>query len=54
MKNNYQKKATKSKVAKIECVCFKETKATLQLNDNEWICDDCAQSISGHATDMGY
>lgn len=49
-----KKKATKNKVAKKECVFCKAYNATLLLDHNNWICNDCAQSISDHATDMGY
>lgn len=34
---------------KHHCVVCKEMKATLQLDDTDWICEDCAQ----HMSDMG-
>lgn len=43
MGKNLTKRATRKKVAKSKCVCCKEFKATLQINENEWICNDCAQ-----------
>lgn len=33
-------------------VCGK--KATLQNEDDSLICEECAQSISSHAAEMGY
>jgi hypothetical protein len=45
------KNATKKKVAKNKCVCCKENNATLQMNDYEWICKDCAQNANDTAMD---
>jgi ribosomal protein L37AE/L43A len=44
----------KRKIKTAKCVNCDRRNATLQLNDKEWICEDCAQSISSHASEMGY
>jgi ribosomal protein L37AE/L43A len=44
----------KRKIKPAKCVNCDRRNATLQLNDKEWICEDCAQSISSHASEMGY
>jgi ribosomal protein L37AE/L43A len=47
-----EKKATLKKVAKIKniCVCCNEPNAAIELNDKEWICEDCAQNMN----DLGH
>lgn len=34
------------RLGKHSCVVCKEKKATLQLNETDWICEDCAQHMS--------
>lgn len=36
------------------CVVCEEQKGELQLSKTDWICEECAQTISSHASDMGY
>jgi len=45
-----QKKPPKNRQPKRKCVNCDRHKATLQLNDHDWICEDCAQYMSdaGH------
>lgn len=48
-----QEKATAATVVEKKCIyCGKS--AELQNDNDSWICEDCAQSTSSHATDMGY
>ncbi|MDY7965420.1 hypothetical protein P4I85_15085 [Bacillus cereus] len=35
------------------CIVCEEQEGELQLDDNNWICEECAQCISSHNTDMG-
>lgn len=43
-----QKKKAAKKMATIKptCVCCKCVSGELQLNDSDWICEDCAQYMS--------
>jgi ribosomal protein L37AE/L43A len=45
-----QKKPPENRQPKRKCVNCDNHKATLQLNDYDWICEDCAQYMS----DAGY
>ncbi|WP_186323840.1 hypothetical protein [Bacillus thuringiensis] len=36
------------------CVVCEEQEGELQLNETDWICENCAQIVSSHASDMGY
>ncbi|MGG4011432.1 hypothetical protein [Bacillus smithii] len=48
------KKNATQKAAEYKVCCFCNKKAEMENDNGSFICEECADSLSSHAVDMGY